>query len=70
MHSLIIQNVRDQNYRFQTIRANLVVQLVLTSWEPVLRRDFLLTCRGLNGIEHHLEAMYPHITIGTIADSP
>jgi hypothetical protein len=42
--------------------------IMVTSWKPVLRTDFLWTCWGLNRIEHQFEAIYPHISVFTIVN--
>jgi hypothetical protein len=50
------------------LKRNLRISFTITSWKPVLRTDFLWTCWGLNRIEHHFEAMYPHIPVFTIVN--
>jgi hypothetical protein len=47
---------------------NIASYIIIIGWKPVLRTDFLWTCWGLNRMEHHLEAMYPHIPISTITN--
>jgi hypothetical protein len=47
---------------------NFSASILWTSWKPVLRTDFSWTCWGLNRIEHHFEAIYPHIPVFTIVN--